>query len=316
MKIYEKEMPGYPERLRILEGMPDKIYVTGEIPQDHIPSLAIVGARNCSFYGKNMAYEYARILAQAGVQIVSGLARGVDAAAHAGALAGCGKSYGVLGCGVDVCYPASSRRLYETMKCSGGILSELRPGTPPMAYHFPRRNRIISGLADGVLVIEAKENSGSLITADFALDQGKTVFALPGRVGDLLSVGCNRLIYQGAVPAWRPEIILEEMNWGVKTCAGRTNQKEKEGLGLAREDNLVYSCLDLNPKSVSQIQEETGLAEAALMSGLMHLVLAGLAQEVWKNHYIRGKNQGDPAADAATCSSAETVMPDIPQKEK
>lgn len=301
MKLYRKEQREYPERLRILEDMPDKLYVAGELPEDTMPSIAIVGARNCSSYGKNMAYEYARILAHAGVQVVSGLARGVDAAAHAGALAGGGKSYGVLGCGVDVCYPASSRKLYETMKNRGGILSELEPGTPPMAYHFPRRNRIISGLADSVLVVEAKEKSGSLITADFALEQGKSVFALPGRVGDLLSEGCNRLIYQGAVPAWKPEIVLEEMDWGRKNSEKRPeekeNQKEKQGLGLAREDNLVYSCLDLNPKSVSQIQDETGLAPAALMSSLMHLALAGLVHEVWKNHYIRVKNQDHPEMD-------------------
>lgn len=301
MKLYRRDQRQYPERLRILEHMPDKLYVDGELPQDAGPSIAIVGARNCSYYGKNMAYEYGRILARAGVQVVSGLARGVDAAAHAGALAGGGKSYGVLGCGVDVCYPASSRKLYETMKKQGGILSELEPGTPPMAYHFPRRNRIISGLADAVLVVEAKEKSGSLITADFALEQGKTVFALPGRVGDLLSEGCNRLIYQGAVPAWRPEIILEEMNWGGENRAEgaqeKENQKEKRGLGLAREDNLVYSCLDLNPKSVSQIQDETGLSPALLMGGLMHLAQAGLAQEVWKNHYIRGENRDNPGAD-------------------
>lgn len=301
MKLYRKGQKEYPERLRILEDMPDKLYVEGELPDDTIPSIAIVGARDCSYYGKNMAYEYARALSQAGVQIISGLARGVDAAAHAGALAGGGKTYGVLGCGVDVCYPASSRKLYETMKNRGGILSELEPGTPPMAYHFPRRNRIISGLADGVLVVEAKEKSGSLITADLALEQGKTVFALPGRVGDLLSEGCNRLIYQGAVPSWKPQIILEEMNWerknGVKREEETENQEEKQGLGLAREDNLVYSCLDLNPKSVSQIQDETGLAPAALMGSLMHLALAGLIQEVWKNHYIRGKNQDDPKMD-------------------
>lgn len=291
MYIIEKTQPAYPERLRILEDMPDKLYVTGELPADHIPSLAIVGARNCSCYGKHMAYEYARVLAKAGVQIISGLARGIDAAAHGGALAAGKKTFGVLGCGVDICYPASSRRIYEKMKEQGGVLSELAEGTPPMAYHFPRRNRMISGLADGVLVIEAKEKSGSLITADLALEQGKAVFALPGRVGDLLSEGCNRLIYQGAVPAWKPEIILEEMNWstksGLQIASRERNMQEKEILGLATEDFLVYSCLDLNPKPVSRIQEETGLSASGLMSSLMRLVIGGQAKEVWKNHYIR-----------------------------
>ena len=287
IRIYKKTQIDYPQRLGILEDMPDKLYVTGQLPEDGRPALAIVGARNCSYYGKNMAYEYARVLSEAGIQIVSGLARGVDAAAHAGALAGKGNTYGVLGCGVDICYPASSRNLYDTMKSQGGIISELDPGTPPMAYHFPRRNRLISGLADGVLVIEAKEKSGSLITADLALEQGKTVFALPGRAGDLLSEGCNRLIYQGAVPAWKPEIILEEMNWDKKTNIDQGEEVENKGLGLAREDKLVYSCLDLNPKSVSAIQEETGVSMTVLMSSLLRLTMEGLAQEVWKNHYIR-----------------------------
>lgn len=287
ISIYKKEQKEYPQRLRILGDMPDKLYVEGGLPKDDQPSLAIVGARNCSCYGKNMAYEYARVLAAAGIQIVSGLARGVDAAAHAGALAAQGKTYGILGCGVDICYPASSRKLYETMKIQGGILSELDPGTPPMAYHFPRRNRLISGFADGVLIIEAKEKSGSLITADLALEQGKTVFALPGRAGDLLSEGCNRLIYQGAIPAWKPEIILEEMKWEKGICLEKGKQIENQGLGLAREDKLVYSCLDLNPKSVSSIQEETGVSMTVLMSCLLHLTMAGLAQEAWKNHYIR-----------------------------
>ncbi|MBS6194752.1 MAG: DNA-processing protein DprA [Clostridiales bacterium] len=289
MKIVKKGGENYPRRLEKLEGMPEKLYVAGELPKDDQPSLAIVGARNCSAYGKNMAFEYARILRGEGVQIISGMARGIDSAAHAGALAGGGKSYAVLGCGVDICYPASAKRLYEEMKLRGGVISEFEPESAPLAWHFPMRNRLISGLADAVLVIEAKEKSGSLITADQALEQGRTVFALPGRVGELLSVGCNRLIYQGAVPAWKPEIILEDMNWGRKKESFCRNQEEKKGLGLAREDDLVYSCLDLTPKTVTQLQEETGLPLTALMTGLMHLQLSGLAQEVWKNNYIRGK---------------------------
>lgn len=287
MKIYGKSSREYPERLRILEDMPDKLYVEGDMVENDRPSLAIVGARNCSCYGKNMAYEYARMLAAQGVQIISGMARGVDAAAHAGALAGGGKTYGILGCGVDICYPASNRKLYQQIPGQGGLISELEPGTPPMAYHFPRRNRIISGIADGVLVVEAKEKSGSLITADCALEQGKNVFALPGRAGDLLSEGCNRLIYQGAIPAWKPEIILEEMKWSKKNEVWRSNTGEKERLVLAREDKLVYSCLNLTPKSVSQLQEETGLSPTGLMSGLVHLTMNGLAQEIGKNYYIR-----------------------------
>lgn len=287
MLIYKKGAEGYPKRLQQLAGMPEELYVEGKMPRDDKPAIAIVGARNCSHYGQNMAYEYARFLGKAGVQIISGLARGIDTAAHEGALSVGAQTFGVLGCGVDICYPASNRKLFEKMKTEGGILSEFPLGSPPLAYHFPQRNRVISGLADAVIIIEAKEKSGSLITADFALEQGKTVFALPGRVGDLLSTGCNKLIYQGAVPAWCPEMILEEMNWELKDWQNQKNEKENGGLGLAREDNLVYSCLNFNPKSITSLQDETGLSCTELMKSLIRLQIEGLAKEVWKNNYIR-----------------------------
>ena len=145
IKIYKKTEEGYPKTLLQLPDAPSRLYVLGELPDPMRPAIAIVGARNCSSYGKNMAYEYARILTQTGIQVISGLARGVDAAAHAGALAAGGKTYGVMGCGVDFCYPTSSRKLYHVMQQQGDILSEFAPGTPPLSYHFPLRNRIISG---------------------------------------------------------------------------------------------------------------------------------------------------------------------------
>lgn len=292
IKIYKKTEEMYPEKLKELTDAPKTLYVLGELPDPKKPTIAIVGARNCSMYGKNMAYEYARILAKNGVQIISGLARGVDAAAHEGALAGGGKTYGIMGCGVDFCYPSSSKNLYERMQGQGGILSEFSPGTPPLAYHFPMRNRIISGLAEAVVIVEAKEKSGSLITADAALEQGRTVFAIPGRAGDLLSEGCNRLIYQGAVPAWKPEIILEEMNWRGLPQKNHENSNGQKKIVLAREDDLVYSCLDLNPKAVSQLQEETGLPVGSLLKSLYTLTTKDLAREAWKNYYIRTEKMG------------------------
>lgn len=285
-RIIEKQKE-YPEKLKYISDRPETLWYMGELPKEKSPKLAIVGARNCSSYGKNMAFEFARILAGEGIDIISGLAAGVDGEAHKGAMAGGGKTFGIMGCGVDICYPAGNRKIYEQIKTQGGILSEYEPGSPPLAYHFPRRNRLISALSDAVLVIEAKEKSGSLITADLALEQGKTVFALPGRVGDLLSVGCNRLIYQGAVPAWKPEIILEEMNWERKKMGFSRGGIEKRGLGLAREDNLVYSCLDLTPKTVTCLQEETGLPVGRLLMSLQHLQAAHMAEEVWKNYYVR-----------------------------
>lgn len=287
IKIYKKTEEGYPKNLLQLPDAPSRLYVLGELPDPMRPAIAIVGARNCSSYGKNMAYEYARILTQRGIQVISGLARGVDAAAHAGALAAGGKTYGVMGCGVDFCYPTSSRKLYHVMQQQGGILSEFAPGTPPLSYHFPLRNRIISGLSGAILVVEAKEKSGSLITADAALEQGRTVFALPGRAGDLLSEGCNRLIYQGAIPAWKPEIILEEMEWTGKKEIIQEDFTQEKKIVLAREDDLVYSCLGLNPKAVSQLQDETGLPSGSLLKSLYYLTAKDLAREVWQNYYIR-----------------------------
>lgn len=286
--LIERTHAKYPERLKMLPDMPQMLYLRGNMVDDRLPSIAIVGARDCSAYGKNMAYEYAKYLAEAGIQIVSGLARGVDSASHAGALSAGGRTYAVLGCGADICYPASGKKLYEEMQKNGGVLCEYEDGTPPLGYHFPRRNRLISGLSDGVLVVEAKEKSGSLITADLALEQGKTVFALPGRAGDLLSEGCNRLIYQGAVPAWKPEIILEEMSWERKRneiCREMETQKEK--IHLASPEDLVYSCLDLTPKSLTVLQEMTGMTVSGLLYSLNSLEDSGMCREIWKNHYIR-----------------------------
>lgn len=282
--------PEYPERLRQLENVPGQLYGYGRLPSDDLPSLAVVGARNCSVYGKNMAYEFSRVLGGMGIQIVSGMAVGVDSAAHEGALAAGAGTFAVLGCGADVCYPASGRRLYERLKREGGVWSEFPWGDKPLSWHFPKRNGLISGLSDAVLVVEARQKSGSLITVDRALEQGRTVFAVPGRVGDPLSEGCHRLIAQGAVIAWSPEAILEEMGWSRENPKKTAAKGENPGLGLATADKLVYSCLDLDPKTLGQIQQETGLSMGELAGALLHLQLAGAAKEVWKNSYVRVEN--------------------------
>ena len=201
----------YPMRFEALPHMPDGIYVKGDIPDDDIPSVAIVGARMCSRYGRNTAFLFGKKLAERGVQVISGMALGIDGAAQEGALSGGGRTFAVLGCGVDICYPRSNHSLYEQIPNHGGILSELSPGTQPYAYNFPMRNRLISALADIVVVVEARKKSGSLITVDYALEQGKSVYAVPGRVGDALSDGCNYLIAQGAGIAWSVEALVEEL---------------------------------------------------------------------------------------------------------
>ena len=277
----------YPMRLKKLSGMPKELYVIGNLPEDHAPTAAVVGARMCSDYGKRQAHCYAKVLAEYGIQVISGMALGIDTQGHLGALEAQRPTYAVLGSGVDVCYPAANRKLYnQILENGGGIISEFPPGMPPKAGHFPARNRIISALADVVLIVEARERSGSLITAGFALDQGKAVYALPGQVDQALSQGCNQLIFDGAGIAWCPEILLGE--WGIfpekKEKAG-----EKKNLGLARDLELVYSCLDLRPENLDYFIQKTGFSAGKTSGLLMQLQVLGLASEVGRQHYVRCK---------------------------
>lgn len=190
--------PDYPVRLKAMDDKPFVLYYKGELPGDHVPSVAVIGSRMCTGYGRGIAGYYGAELAKRGIQIISGMASGIDGIAQKSALEQGGRSYGILGCGVDICYPPSNRALYEMLMYRGGLLSEFSPGEAPEAGHFPMRNRLISGLADLVLVVEAREKSGTRITVDLALEQGKEVYAVPGRVQDELSTGCNLLIREGA----------------------------------------------------------------------------------------------------------------------
>lgn len=276
----------YPKRLLHHPSMPDQLYVMGSLPQENVPAVAIVGARMCSYYGQVQAFEYARVLSEAGVQIISGMARGIDGYAHRGALAGGSPTFAVLGCGIDVCYPKSNYDLYKKIPAQGGVLSEFPMGYPPLAHNFPLRNRIISGLADIVLVIEAKEKSGSLITVDLALEQGKSVYALPGRVCDELSRGCNQLISQGAAVAYSPETILSELCIDTDKKA-ELSQKKK--IRLESKKNMVYSCLDLEPQNLNKILEQVSLSYEETTRILLELELDGLIIESMKNYYARVK---------------------------
>ena len=232
----------YPEKLCQYTGMPDKLYVRGTFPDPEKPTAAIVGARAATPYGRIQAFRYAKYLSEAGVQVISGMAYGIDTEAHRGALEGRGGTWAVLGNGPDICYPAGNRGLYQRiLRTGGGIISEQTPGTKARNYFFPARNRIISGLADLVLIVEAREKSGSLITAQWALDQGKAVFAVPGPVNEERSMGCHKLIYDGAGIAYTPEILLREM--GIE-YENPVKIKTKNDLGLATDLHLVYSCLD------------------------------------------------------------------------
>ena len=277
--------PAFPERLKQIHSVPDCLHIRGKLPDPKLPSVAIVGARMCTPYGKSQAYRFGAELARCGVQIISGMAMGVDSMAHEGALSvEGGRTFGILGCGVDVVYPKRNRALYEQAVRSGGLISEFPDGTEPKAFHFPKRNRLISAFADIVLVVEARERSGSLITVDYALEQGKSVYAVPGRIDDGLSQGCNRLIAQGAGIACSPEMLLEELKIE-RNC--RKDRAGGEKLGLARDLELVYSCLDFTPRSLQEIQESCGLPTLLLMEKLVELCLMGLAAEVMKSYYVK-----------------------------
>ena len=309
-----RNSPDFPTRFEGISGSPKGLYVIGELPRDDQPTVGIVGARMCSRYGHETAYEFGRVLAERGVQIISGLALGIDGYAQEGALAGGGKTFAVLGCGADVCYPRSNREIYEKIKSSGGILSEEKPGTQPLSYNFPKRNRIISALSDIVLVVEAKEKSGSLITVDFALEQGKTVYAVPGRVCDLLSAGCNRLIWQGAGIACSPETILMELE-SQKTlgeAARRSRMKKNEEMrrgrseqmipdqaaaeksgkaidlsGLSGEARAVFELLGRDPVPLDVLYRQLQMQPGTLASALYELQAQGLADECGRNHFAR-----------------------------
>ena len=275
----------YPQKLNNYPKMPEILFAKGNLPDAKKPTAAIVGARACSPYGRIQAFRYAKILSSAGVQIISGMAYGIDAEAHKGALEGGTPTYAVLAGGVDICYPSGNRPLYaRILRENGGILSEQPPGMRARNYFFPARNRIISGLADLVLIVEAREKSGSLITAQWALDQGKIVYAVPGPVNEALSMGCHKLIYDGAGIAYSPEILLRELGLN---CENKVKSPEKNDLGLASDLKLVYSCLDLRPKSMDFLIQKTGLPPEKIGSLLLELTLSGLALEVGRHYYVK-----------------------------
>lgn len=280
----ELKSPDYPEKLKNYTNMPGQLYVKGMLPDLQKLSVAIVGARMCSTYGRIQAFRYAKAFSQAGIQIISGLAYGIDAEAHRGALEGGTPTFAVMGNGVDICYPARNRPLYERIiRTEGGIISEYPKGTRARNYFFPLRNRIISALSDAVLVVEAKENSGSLITAQYALEQGKMVYAIPGPVNEPLSKGCHKLIYDGAGIAYSPEILLAE--WGMSNEKKAEDENEEEK--LSPELKAIYCQLGSCPRNMEELIIKSGFAPEKVANLLMELEMLGLAEEAGRHYYVK-----------------------------
>lgn len=279
------EHKDYPKKLKDLTDAPYSLYVKGTLPDPEKHHVAIVGSRACSAYGKTVTDMLSRELAAYGIGVISGMARGIDTVGQRGVLAAGGKTYAVLGSGLDVVYPRENIELYEQiLECGGGVISEYPLGAQPVQWRFPMRNRIISGLSDAVLVTEAAERSGSLITVEFALEQGKEIFALPGRITDRLSGGCNRLIQAGAYALTSVQDILNVLKINKKVICENLSKKDYP---LEKEMEVVYSCLSLLPQDIHTIIEETGMEAEKVVANLVKLQILGLVTEPVRSYFAR-----------------------------
>ncbi len=275
----------YPERLRNIPDPPRTLYVRGSLPPDDRPTVAIIGARSASDYGLQVARSFGRALAMQGIGIISGMAAGIDSAGQWGAVDAEAKTYAVFGCGLNVCYPARNFLLYDKiLEYGGGAISELPLDAPPIGKQFASRNRIIAGLADAVLVLEAREKSGTFITVGDALDQGKQIFALPGRVTDGLSKGCNQLIRQGADILTSPEDVLEYLHL---TYHKEQQMLEKDVSMLNPKQQRVYAVLDVEAKHLDQLIGKLAMSVQELSSILLELEILGFSESPKLGFYRR-----------------------------
>ena len=263
--------PAYPRALLTITDPPPVLYFHGRSELLNRPALAIVGSRNATAQGRETAEAFAKALSDAGLTIVSGLALGIDTAAHRGGLTGAGSSVAVVGTGIDRIYPASNRDLAHRLAREGGVLSEFALGTPPLPGNFPRRNRLISGLARGVLVVEATLASGSLITARFAVDQNRDVFAIPGSIHSPFSKGSHRLIKDGAKLVESAQDVLEELGMGSSGVAQSPTAPGAIGGDTAR----VLTALGYDPAGIDALTVRCGLPADVVSVALVELELAG-----------------------------------------
>jgi DNA processing protein len=263
--------PDYPRALLDLGHAPPALFFVGRRELLNRPALAIIGSRNATAQGAENARAFAQALSQAGLTIVSGLAVGIDAAAHQGAMAGEGSTLAVVGTGLDRVYPARHRDLAHRIAERGGLISEFPPGTPPRDSNFPRRNRLISGLARGVLVVEAALSSGSLITARYAGEQGREVFAIPGSIHSPLSKGCHKLIRDGAKLVEKAQDILEEFGM----AAGIASAATQEAVQVSAGEDAVLDALGGDSADVDTLVARTAMATDVVVAALTNLELNG-----------------------------------------
>jgi DNA processing protein len=281
----------YPVQLRGIPQPPAALWVRGALATEDALAVAIVGSRHATGYGLGMAESLAAELAGRGVTIVSGLARGIDSAAHRGALRAGGRTIAVFGSAVDVIYPPENRRLAASIVERGAVLSQFEPGTPPLPHHFPERNRVIAGLSLGVVVVEAAERSGSLITAGFAAELGREVMAVPGRATSEQSAGAHRLIQDGAalVTGWRDVVAQLPARWQacVREPALLDDGSQERRATASPEAERVLAALGEEPMAIDDVIEHSGVGSAKAAAVLLELELEGRVRQMDGKRFIQ-----------------------------
>lgn len=270
----------YPSILRYINDSPKVLYIKGQLLPEDKTSIAIVGARKSTAYGRWVAEKISSELAELGITLVSGMAKGIDAQVHISALNSKTRTIAVLGCGVDVIYPSSNRELYDRIQENGCIISEFPLGTRPLPYNFPQRNRIISGLSLGVVVVEATEKSGSLITAHHAMEQGKDVFSIPGNINSIFSKGTNLLIKDGAKLVMSVEDIIEEIPSLVERYSRLNRKIELDYTQFSTDEVKIIKCISEKPIHCDLITHRTGIGIIELNSMLTILEMKGVIKQL------------------------------------
>lgn len=278
--------PKYPASLTMIYDPPPVLYVKGNILESDKLAIAIVGSRRASEYGRSVAARIAKDLAARGLTMVSGGARGIDTAAHKGALEAGGRTIAFLGCGIDVSYPAENKKLFEAMRESGAVVSEFPLGATPEPWRFPPRNRLISGMSLGVLVCQSPEASGALITAGYAAEQGKDIYAVPGNIDDERNRGCHKLIQDGALLVQESNDILREL--GIDTEEQQTQRQTTLPIeNLNDQERDIAGLLSLEPMPIDKIIEKTGLPAPMVSGTLTVLEMKNIVRRVPGNAYVR-----------------------------
>ena len=287
VKIVPFTDSSYPARLRMIPDPPPLLYLKGEIRSDDEKAVAVVGSRSTSDYGRRVARDLCRGLASLGFTVVSGMARGIDGTAHETSLNAGGRTIAVLGSGVDRVYPAEHDKLYRRISENGAVISEFPMGTRPLAFNFPARNRLISGLSLGVVVVEATEKSGSLITAALALEQGREVFAVPGEVGASRSRGAHRLIRQGAKLVETVDDIMEEIAPQLLVRSGKPVSAPRRTLpqNLGDEFQRIFGLFQERPLQIDEVIESSGCSPSRVSEILLELELQGYIKQLPGKRY-------------------------------